>query len=510
MALTFGKVNRSASFNPTSAFPLDARYYFESYTAAEKAAKDAVEVGSSEGTYYFGQNIVVVENGEATLYLIQPDATLKEVGSVPVGDGKSITVEDGQVKMVGFAEAAEGAQPRKNADGEIEWVVPSTDTVDGLQTTVSTIQSDLDTVEADVAAIEATIGTVEEGKTVVQMLEETEASLQSEIETAAAQAKQEAIDAILGENVDADFDTLQEVAAWIQSDTTSSTELINRVSAIEADYLKQADKTELRDEIDELAAFVGGLPEGAASTTVIDYIQEVVDGLNIGDYAKAADLTALDERVTTAETKLETIDEGAQVNVIDSVDETQFAIDESKKLTLLDIALSKVTGLSDALANKVDKNGTDRLMTEKEAEKLEKLVISEDGSVEVSGTIAAGNVDGLAEWITSRAATLKGLSENNFTDELKALLETVGENAEENIIETLKIGGTAVEVNADDKSVNIPVASATTLGVVKGSDAENGVAIAEDGTMTVKSVNINALTQTEGETLILNGGSSAD
>jgi hypothetical protein len=31
MALTFGKNNRSIAFNPTSAFPLDARSYFESY-----------------------------------------------------------------------------------------------------------------------------------------------------------------------------------------------------------------------------------------------------------------------------------------------------------------------------------------------------------------------------------------------------------------------------------------------------------------------------------------------
>lgn len=60
-----------------------------------------------------------------------------------------------------------------------------------------------------------------------------------------ATAKQEAIDAILGENVSADFDTLQEVAAWIQSDTTSSAQLINRVSTIEGNYVKSSDLTAL-------------------------------------------------------------------------------------------------------------------------------------------------------------------------------------------------------------------------------------------------------------------------
>ena len=46
-------------------------------------------------------------------------------------------------------------------------------------------------------------------------------------------AKQEAINTILGEAVSADFDTLQEVADWIQSDTTKSAELITRVTNVE-------------------------------------------------------------------------------------------------------------------------------------------------------------------------------------------------------------------------------------------------------------------------------------
>ena len=86
MAISFGKVNRSASFNPTSAFPLDARYYFETLAAAEAAATAAVEVGSAEGTYFYGQNVVVVTETDATLYVINPNKTLKQVGKVPLGD----------------------------------------------------------------------------------------------------------------------------------------------------------------------------------------------------------------------------------------------------------------------------------------------------------------------------------------------------------------------------------------------------------------------------------------
>lgn len=54
MALNFGKANRSIAFDPTSAFPLDARSYFETLFDAEAAAASAKEVGSTDSVYYYG------------------------------------------------------------------------------------------------------------------------------------------------------------------------------------------------------------------------------------------------------------------------------------------------------------------------------------------------------------------------------------------------------------------------------------------------------------------------
>lgn len=69
-------------------------------------------------------------------------------GSVAVAaDGKSIIFEDGVFKLAGFDAADTGAQPRKNAEGNIEWVVPSTETVEGLQSTVAGLQSDVKTLQ---------------------------------------------------------------------------------------------------------------------------------------------------------------------------------------------------------------------------------------------------------------------------------------------------------------------------------------------------------------------------
>ena len=155
----FGKLNFAVAFNPQTAFPLDARYYFDNYDAAETAAQGAVEIGSASGTYFFGQTVVVVESSVATLYVIQPDKTLRPVGSTPLGDGKSITVVDGKVQLAGFAEAKPGQQPRIGAGGSLEWYTPDASTVEGLQQTVGQLQTDVTQLQSDVGTINDTLET---------------------------------------------------------------------------------------------------------------------------------------------------------------------------------------------------------------------------------------------------------------------------------------------------------------------------------------------------------------
>lgn len=432
----------------------------------------------------------------------------------------------------------------------------------------------------------------------------------TELSDAINTAEESAVNRVLGylaeDEVNVNFDTLKEVAAWIESDTTASAELVTRVSDIEKDYLKGADKTSLQGEIDALETLVGALPEGATSSTVVAYIQEVVDGLKIGEYAKASELTALAGRVATLEgkmtaaeeaiegintalegkvdvaegyrlmsdaegTKLADIEAGAQVNKIETVS-AEFDLTD-RHLSIAEVAQSKVTGLIAALEGKVDKVEGSRLLTSDEATKLEKLVLGENGEVSVSGKVAAGNVEGLDAWITARAGTLEGLSENNLTDALLAKLEGVAAGAQvnaingvsdeftiaadgkilnvksiaqekiiglaetlegkvnavagkglssndltdelldklnasqANVLEAVSVAGTLLSIV--DKKVDIPVATEEAHGVVKSAAGENKVAVAADGTMEVNSLNANKLVQTDGEYLIMNGGSAA-
>lgn len=75
----YGKLNFSVAFEPTSAFPLDGRTYFESMEAAEAAASSAGPVGSTETKYHYGMTLTVCENDDVSQWVIMPDNTLVRV-----------------------------------------------------------------------------------------------------------------------------------------------------------------------------------------------------------------------------------------------------------------------------------------------------------------------------------------------------------------------------------------------------------------------------------------------
>lgn len=466
--------------------------------------EDAQNYAATDPVAYVGQILTVVDNvnGIATVYAIQDEAgTLKKVGTSPIGDESTITVdENGTVSLYGVSGLeltrtdGEGNITKINyqpllVDGKLTWVEPSATTVEGLATEIEALKTRVDSVESDndtaITGINDKIGTVPDGKTVVELINDakTEATyddtalsgrvaaiegdylkaadktaIETKMATDISTAKTETIAAIMGEaGIDEKYDTLKEIADWILSDTTSSAELITRVTNIEKDYLKGADKTALQGDIDALETFVGTLPEGAASTTVVAYIKEVVDALKIGDYAKAADLTTLTNRVQALE------DVDAEKNVIASVDEAQFAVDAERKLTLLDIAMGKVTGLSDALGGKVDKIEGYTLLSPTDKTKLDALVIGESG-VEISGKVNAANVEGLGDWITNNRDTVHGLL--SAVDATK--LNGIESGAQANVLEAVSIDGTDLAI--EGKKVNIPLATTTSAGALSAVD----------------------------------------
>lgn len=160
-------------------------------------------------------------------------------------------------------------------------------------------------VQTEVDALEAKVGTVPESKTVVQMIEEAqEAATYDDTEIKSkVQANTDAIGVLNGgatvegsvKKTVADeiakvvagapesFDTLKELSDWIATHGQDAAEMNSAIVA-------------LQNILDGI-----GDTESGEKATVVAYVTDAIAALNIGDYATAAQLTALAGRVTTLE-----------------------------------------------------------------------------------------------------------------------------------------------------------------------------------------------------------------
>lgn len=439
----FGKLNFAVAFNPQTAFPLDARYYFDSYDAAETAAQGAVEVGSASGTYFFGQTVVVVESSLATLYVIQPDKTLQPVGSTVLGDGKSITVVDGKVQLLGFSEAQPGQQPRIGAGGSLEWYTPDASTVEGLQQTVGQLQTDVSELQSDVGTINDTLETkanVSDVYTQTQTDEKIAAAISSTYKPSGS-VEFASLPTPSADNLGNVYnvtDAFTAGATFITSEQGQKYPADTNVAVVEV---------EGQYYFDALSGFVdltGYLTttEAAETYATIAQLGNKVD--------KVSGSSLVQDTLITKLTNL--------LN-IQSVADGQLAVSPEGQLSVVSIAQSQVAGLTDALAGKVN---------------------TEAG---------------------------KGLSTNDFTTPLLEKLNGIEAGAEVNVIESISLNSVPLEISG--KAVNIPIATVGALGVVQSSAAENGVTVQANGAMEVNSINVNKLVQTEGDSLILNGGNAS-
>lgn len=119
---------------------------FRRDTAANWELHKDIVPAVGEPCFVTDKNILKIGDGVKTFEQLDP------INGVKVDtDGKSLIFEDGVLKLAGFDAAEVGAQPRKNAEGNIEWVVPSTETVDGLKSAVAGLQSDVKTIQEIVA-----------------------------------------------------------------------------------------------------------------------------------------------------------------------------------------------------------------------------------------------------------------------------------------------------------------------------------------------------------------------
>lgn len=316
MAMTFGTLDFAVAFNRQTAFPLDAKSYFESLELATAAAASAQEAGSSETTYYYGQTVAVVENGKATLYVIQPDNTLKEVGgNIVINENVFAKDVDGSLNLLGFANAVAGAQLVKSADGKVSWVKPDATTVEGLQTAVSTLQT--------------TIG--DENSGLVKQVNDNSAAIEilNGNNTTEGSVAYQIAQVIAG--ADASYDTLKEIADWISTHGTDAAAMNTQI-------------TTNKNDIAALKTQVGTEPVAIQISTAID--AALKDGES-EKYALASNLSDANGKIAALEGKV------GETSVTDQID-AALKVDGADKYALASHTheIGNITGLQDVLNSK--------------------------------------------------------------------------------------------------------------------------------------------------------------
>ena len=315
--MTFGK-----SFSRGAAFPLEA---YEIWTDWDALVAYAANTDPNKDPSYIGQKVAYVDtaNNRVVHYGIEIDGSLKELGASPVGDESTIVVdeetktislkgieslvferdiigEDGQ--PTGEKEEVK-FQPLMTKDG-LTWVEPSKTTVEGLATLISELTVRVSALENDRVTEQELADAIDGAK---EELLGTDADTMDKNTIygakAAAQSAKEDVNALRGE----------------LSDDESKVTVYGAIAKANSAH--------------EGILRLHGLDNDTSETSSIKgaklYTEEKVAALNIGDYAKTADVnSALADKAD--KTALESLQD--TVDAFLTGDGTEAALDSLKEL----------------------------------------------------------------------------------------------------------------------------------------------------------------------------------
>lgn len=132
------------------------------------------------------------------------------------------------------------------------------------------------------------------------------------------------------------------------------------------------------------------------------------------------------------------------------------------------------------------------------------LVLEGDGKLAIG---IAATANGLKKTATGLALDLATADNAGaMSPAMVTKLAAIAEGAEVNVVEGALLDGIAATI--ENKQIIIPTATAAAPGLVYSADAADGVAVAEDGTMSVNSLSTSKLYVPEGDELILDGGNA--
>lgn len=313
-----------------------------------------------------------------------------------IGVDGSVTLAIADAKKAGTdaqaaADAAQATANSKTTMAEVEAKNYATKTeaqgyADAKDSAIAAAKKAGDDAQADVDALEIKVGTVPENKTVVQMIADAQAAA-----------------------------------------TYDDTALKGRVSNIEKDYLKAADKTELSNAISGIDTAYK-----AADNALSNRVKAIED-----DYLKNADKTELANSIADVKSDVDTFLDAANIGgeAIDTLKEIQEYISSDGA------AAAAMTSKIGALETTVGKAADG----ESEATGLVKSVADNASAIAAEKSRAEGVEADLAQADTDNLAAAKKYADDAITN-LK-----IGDYAKKSDLDT-HTGDTTVHITADERS----------------------------------------------------------
>lgn len=240
---------------------------------------------ASGATAYVGQILTLYAGNKCEAYMISNEAgTLVKLAQTTASGDLASDVTNLQTEVNDLiSKIGEAAGTDTEATGLYKEIADVLTIANKGVSDAATAKSAADAAQADVDALEGIVGADDTAglRKRIATNEKAISTLQGlDTSKSARNIAAEEVAKIVA-NADADFDTLKEIADWISGHKT--------------------DATAMNTAITKLEGIVDGIGGEGEKATVVAYVTDAIAALKIGDYAKAADLTALASRVNTLE-----------------------------------------------------------------------------------------------------------------------------------------------------------------------------------------------------------------
>ena len=411
---------------------------------------------------------------------------LPEIGGVSLAaDDASLVCEEDVLKLFGFDEAEAGYQLRKGEDGKLEWFKPSTETVDGLQTTVTELETK-----------------VTEIREIVMPAEEGDGTLLDRVET--LETKVDGVDAQIdakitafAENLtdDGKVNTLMELINYAEAHGKESAAMVKDLNNLNTLVGTVAVADQIAAAKEELE---GTLLSKVAANAVFEHVEYEIAHKPAGTLVDYRDKEI--RVMCPADTKFTLQSSGA------SADANSYYI--GFKAYAPDGAVSFKEDLAEIISDNTmytfDGNefaGVDGFGRKYSIVWLPVAKYA-DGKWTYHGANSTKNKyigwHYSVEWYDANGVKIDSdcIRINLSNEECHGAIEPY---YMANVIKEVSVNGTLIE--AVDGKIDIPVDA-----VVKSSDE---IEVGADGTLSVKAISFNKIVQAEDEEVILNGGGAA-